>query len=462
MTLDALLLSRIQFAFTVSFHIVFPTMSIGLCGFLVLIEFLYLKTADELYRRIYKFWAVIFALGFGMGVVSGLVMSFQFGTNFSRFAQAVGPVIGPIIGLEVMSAFFLEAGFLGIMLFGWGRVGPKLHFAATCLVSVGTMISASFIMAANSWMQTPAGVTFDGRTFHVENWMQVFFNPSFPYRATHMLLAAWITAAFLVTGVSARYLIQRKHMDVARRCYSLGLAVASIALPLQLYLGDVLALDVMAPRQIAKIEAMEGFWETTPSAPWNVIIIPDQKAERNRFSVSIPYLGSILVGKNLRTPIPGLKDTPRDKRPNMWIVFYGFRLMFLLGTAMSCAAVYGVWLRWRHRLYVSHRFQILMMWLTPSGFLCVLGGWFTAEAGRQPFTVYGMLRTADSVSPVAPTAVLTSVILFVIVYGGLLIAFLSLVHRALRQGPMERPLPNPPSGSVRRAFVREMKEEEVV
>lgn len=462
MTLDPILLSRIQFAFTVSFHIVFPTMSIGLCGFLVLIEFLYLKTSDELYRRIYKFWSVIFALGFGMGVVSGLVMSFQFGTNFSRFSQAVGPVIGPIIGLEVMSAFFLEAGFLGIMLFGWGRVGPKLHFAATCLVSIGTMISASFIMAANSWMQTPAGVTYDGRTFHVDNWLHVFFNPSFPYRAAHMLLAAWITAAFLVSGIAARYLLQRKHLDFARRCYSLGLAVACVALPLQLYLGDVLALDVIAPRQIAKIEAMEGFWDTTPNAPWNVIIVPDRKAERNRFALSVPYLGSILVGKNLHTSIPGLKETPPDRRPNMWTVFYGFRLMYVLGTLMFCAAAYSVWLRLRHRLYLSRRFQVLMMWLTPSGFLCVLGGWFTAETGRQPFTVYGFLRTADSVSPVAPAAVLTSLVLFVIVYGGLLMAFLHLVFSALKRGPIERSLATAPSGTVRRAFVREMQEEEVV
>ena len=459
MTLDPLLLSRLQFAFTVSFHIIFPSMSIGLCAFLVLVEFMHLRTGDELYRRIYRFWSILFALGFGMGVVSGLVMSFEFGTNFSRFAQAVGPVIGPMIGLEVMSAFFLEAGFLGIMLFGWGRVGPRLHFAATCLVSVGTMISATFILAANSWMQTPAGVTFDGRTFHVVNWVKAFLNPSFPYRAAHMLLAAWITAAFLIAGVSARYLLQGRHLDTARRCYSLALAAASILLPLQLYLGDVLALDVMAPHQIAKIEAMEGFWETTPSAPWNVIVIPDQRKGRNRFALSVPYLGSVLVGKNFHTSIPGLNETPRDRRPTMWIVFYSFRVMFLLGTLMFCAGIYSVWLRWRHRLYTSRRFQRLMVWLTPSGFICVLGGWFTAETGRQPFTVYGYLRTVDSVSPVAPATVVTSLTLFLIVYGGLLAAFLYLIRRTLQRGPVERPLRTSPSGTVRRAFVREPEKE---
>jgi len=462
MMLDPVLLSRLQFAFTVSFHIVFPTMSIGLAAFLVLVEYLYLKTGDELYERIYKFWSLIFALGFGMGVVSGLVMSFEFGTNFSRFAQAVGPVIGPIIGLEVMSAFFLEAGFLGIMLFGWGRVGRKLHFAATCLVSIGTTISASFIMAANSWMQTPAGVTFDGRTFHVVDWRAAFLNPSFPYRAAHMLLAAWITGAFLVAGVSAWYLRQGRHLDFARRCYSLALGVASIALPLQLYLGDVLALDVMAPHQIAKIEAMEGFWNTTPNAPWNVLILPDQKAQRNRFALAVPYLGSILVGKNLHTPIPGLSETPPDRQPTMWIVFYSLRLMFLLGTLMFCAAIYSIWLRWRRRLYMSQRFQRLIMWLTPSGFLCVLGGWFTAETGRQPYTVYGLLRTVDSVSPVVGSTVLTSLTLFVLVYGSLLVAFLTLVCRALVRGPVERPLRASPSGTVRRAFVHEQEEEALV
>lgn len=454
MTIDALLLSRLQFAFTVSFHIVFPSMSIGLGAFLVLIEYLHLRTGDELYERIYKFWSVIFALGFGMGVVSGLVMSFQFGTNFSRFAQAVGPVIGPIIGLEVMCAFFLEAGFLGIMLFGWGRVGPRLHFAATCLVSFGTMVSACFIMAANSWMQTPAGVTFDGRTFHVVDWFRVFFNPSFPYRATHMLMAAWITAAFLIIGISAWYLRSGRHLDFARRCFSIGLGVASILLPLQLFLGDVLALDVMAPHQPAKIQAMEGFWDTTPNAPWNVIVIPDQQNQRNHYSLAVPYLGSILVGKNLTTAMPGLKETPRDRQPRMWIVFYGFRVMFLLGTLMFCAAMYSVWLRWRHQLYHARRFQGLMVWLAPSGFLCVLGGWFTAETGRQPYTVYGFLRTVDSLSPVTTSAVFVSLSLFVLVYGSLLIAFLILVFRAIARGPIDRPLASPVSGSIRRGFAR--------
>jgi len=457
MELTALFLSRLQFAFTVAFHIIFPSMSIGLAAFLAVIELLYLRTREELYLRIYRFWLVVFALGFGMGVVTGLVMSFQFGTNFSRFAQAVGPVIGPIIGLEVVSAFFLEAGFLGIMLFGWGRVTEKMHFAATCFVSLGTTVSASLIMAANSWMHTPTGVSFDGHRFTVLNWWAVIFNPCYPYRLLHMLMAAWITASFLVCGISSWYLLRRQHLDFARRCFSVSLIAASFLMPLQLFLGDVLALDVMAPHQIAKIEAMEGYWDTAPNAAWNVIVVPDQEHQRNRVQLGVPYLGSILVGKNLTTSIPGLKGTPRDKQPRMWVVFYGFRLMYLLGTLMFCAAVYSVWLRWRRRLYESRGFQRLMVWLAPSGFLCVLGGWITSETGRQPYTVYGYLTTADSLSPLTSGSVITSFALVLAVYGTLLTSFLVLLRRTLLRGPVDRPLATHPSGTVRRVYIPEQE-----
>jgi cytochrome d ubiquinol oxidase subunit I len=458
MTLDAEFLSRLQFAFTVSFHIVFPSMSIGLVAFLVLIEGLYLRTRDELYLRIYKFWAVIFAMGFGMGVVSGIVMSFEFGTNFSGFAQAAGPVIGPIIGLEVLTAFFLEAGFLGIMLFGWGRVGERMHFAATCLVSLGTTISAACIMAVNSWMQTPAGVKWENSRLIVTDWWQVVFNPSFPYRFVHMLMAAWITAAFFIAGIASYYLLKNRHTGFARRCFSIGLAVASILLPLQLFLGDVLA-GVMATHQPAKVQAMEGFWETTPSAPYNLVVVPDQNGQRNRVQLGVPYLGSLLVTKSLHEPVAGLTETPRSDQPRMAIVFYAFRVMFLLGTLMFCAAVYSLWLRFRRRLYSARVFQKLILVLTPSGFLCVLGGWYTAETGRQPFVINGLLRTADSVSPVAAGSVLWSLIFFVLVYGVLLVAFLIFVRKAILRGPADMPLVAHPSGTVRRAFMAGAEQE---
>lgn len=453
MELTALFLSRIQFAFTVSFHIIFPSMSIGLAAFLVVIEFLYLRTREEIYLRIYRFWSIVFALGFGMGVVTGLVMSFQFGTNFSRFAQAAGPVIGPIIGLEVVSAFFLEAGFLGIMLFGWGRVGEKMHLAATAMVSLGTTISAGLIMSANSWMHTPAGVTFDGHKFTVIDWWAVVFNPSYPYRFIHMLFASWITAAFFVAGISAWYLLRRTHLEFARRCFSMSMTAAAILLPLQLFLGDLLALEVIAPHQTAKIEAIEGFWDNAPSAPWNVIVIPDQQQQRNKVQIGIPYLGSILVGKNLTTSIPGLKNTPREKQPQMWLVFYGFRLMFILGTVMFCAAMYGLWLRFRGRLYTSDAFHRLIAVLTPAGFLCVLGGWICSETGRQPYTVFGYLTTTDSLSPVPASSVALSLIVIFVVYMTLLAGFLVLLRRTLLKGPLDQPLPAHPSGSVKRGFI---------
>jgi cytochrome d ubiquinol oxidase subunit I len=460
MTLDAEILSRLQFAFTVSFHIVFPSMSIGLVAFLVLIEGLYLRTRDELYQRIYRFWAIIFAMAFGMGVVSGIVMSFEFGTNFSGFAQVAGPVIGPIIGLEVLTAFFLEAGFLGIMLFGWGRVSERMHFAATFLVSLGTTISAACIMAVNSWMQTPSGVEWEKGRLVVTDWWQVVFNPSFPYRFLHMMMAAWITAAFLIAGIAAYYLLKNRHTAFARRCFSIGLGVASILLPLQLFLGDVLA-GVMATHQPAKVQAMEGFWETTPSAPYNLIIVPDQDGQRNRFQLGVPHLGSLLVTKTLHEPVAGLRETPRADQPRMGIVFYAFRVMFLVGTLMFCAAVYSLWLRYRRRLYSARLFLKLMLFLTPSGFLCVLGGWYTAETGRQPFVINGLLRTADSVSPVAPGAVLWSLTFFVIIYGVLLTAFLIFVRKAILRGPADVPLIAHPSGTVRRAFMSDAEQEGV-
>ncbi len=460
MKLDAELLSRLQFAFTVTFHIIFPSMSIGLAAFLVLTEALYLRTRDELYVRVYRFWAVIFAMGFGMGVVSGIVMSFEFGTNFSGFARAAGSVIGPVIGLEVLTAFFLEAGFLGIMLFGWERVGQRLHFLATCLVSLGTTISAACIMVVNSWMQTPAGVRWESGSLVVDSWWHVVMNPSYPYRFLHMLMAAWITASFLVAGVAAYYLLRGRHTGFARRCFSMGLGAASLLLPLQLFLGDVLAVDVMAPRQPAKVQAMEGFWETTHSAPYNLVVVPDQEGQRNRFSLSVPYLGSLLVTKTLHEPVPGLRETPRAEQPRMWLVFYAFRVMFLLGTLMFCVSVYSLWLRFRRRLYGARGFQRFVMLLTPSGFLCVLGGWYTAETGRQPYVIYGLLRTADSVSPVSAGSVLWSLMLFVVFYGILLAAFLYFVRKVIRRGPVDAPAVAHPSGTVKRAFMPRAAQQE--
>jgi len=455
MTTDPLTLSRIQFGFTITFHIIFPAMSIGLAGFLVLTEGLWLRTRDPLYLRIYRFWQTLFAMGFGVGVVTGIVLSFQFGTNFARFAQMAGPVIGPMIGLEVLSSFFLEAGFLGIMLFGMGRVGPRLHFFATCMVALGTMISSTWILSANSWMQTPDGFALvDGR-FVATDWWRVVFNPSFLVRLPHMLLAAWITGAFLVSGVAAYYLLRGRHLDFARRTFSIGLGLASVLIAVQLFLGDIVA-STMAAHQPSKFNAIEGHWEQTPSAPYLLFITPDQAGQRNRAEFGIPWLGSVLITHSFTGTVNGLKQTPVAEQPPMAPVFYGFRLMFLLGLTMFAAACIHVWLRLRGRLFTTRWFQRFVLLLTPAGFLATIGGWYTAEMGRQPYVVYGQLRTADALSPVAPQAVLTSLTLFVLAYTVFGASFLYLVLRVIRRGPADDATATaaaPFSGSLKRALM---------
>jgi cytochrome d ubiquinol oxidase subunit I len=450
MTLDPVFLSRVQFGFTVSFHILFPTLSIGLALFLVLMEGAWLRTGNPLYMTIYRFWLRIFAMAFGVGVVTGIVLSFEFGTNFARFGQMVGPVIGPMIGLEVLTSFFLEAGFLGIMLFGLKRVGPKLHFTATCLVAAGTILSASWILSANSWMQTPAGfVLHDGR-FEVTDWWQVIFNPSYLYRLPHMLLAAYITASFLVAGVGAYYLRQDRHLEFARKTVSLGLTFATVLIAAQVFLGDILA-GVVAQYQPAKIQAIEGNWEDIRRAPYQLIIVPDEAHARNHYALGVPLLGSLLVTHHLDGVVEGLDRTPVADRPPMGPVFYGFRVMYLTGTLMFAVACLAMWLKLRGRLYSTRWFHMLLIWMAPAGLLATLGGWYTAEIGRQPYVVFGQLRTAQAVSPVAPEAILTTLVIIAATYTLFLTGFLALAVRAIRRGPTEEPLTI--SGSLKRGVM---------
>jgi cytochrome bd ubiquinol oxidase subunit I len=436
MHIDPVFLSRLQFGLTITFHIIFPTMSIGLAMFLTLIEALWLKTKDELYLRIYQFWQVIFAMGFGVGVVTGIVLSFEFGTNFATFARLAGPVIGPLIGLEVVTAFFLEAGFLGIMLFGMDRVGPRLHFFATFMVALGTTISASWIMAANSWMQTPSGVTFHDGRFVVTDWLQVIFNPSYLVRLPHMLLAAYISGSFFVAGVAAWYLLKQRHLDFARRTFSFGLGLASIFIAAQLFLGDTVAAK-MIQFQPSKFQAVEGYWDPTPRAPYLLFIAPDQQQQRNRIQVVIPYLGSLFVTRSFTGTVPGLKETARANQPPMAPVFYGFRTMFLLGLLMFAVACMSIWLRWRGRLFTVRWFHRLVVVLTPVGFVATIAGWYTAEIGRQPWVIFGLLRTTDAVSPVAGASVLSTTLLFGAVYAIFFIAFLILTLRFIGRGPRD-------------------------
>jgi cytochrome d ubiquinol oxidase subunit I len=415
MEFDPVLLSRIQFAFTISFHILFPAITIGLASWLAVIEWRYLKTGDDLYRQIYQFWVKIFAVTFGMGVVSGVVMSYQFGTNWSAFSDKVGNVIGPLMGFEALTAFFLEASFLGIMLFGWGRVGKRLHFTSTVLVAFGTLLSAFWILSANSWMHTPTGHRIEDGIFYPESWLAIIFNPSLPYRFVHMVLAAYLTTACVVTGIAAWYLWRGRFVRHARVMLSYGLWFIAIAAPAQLIAGDLHGLNTLE-HQPAKVAAMEGNWETQKGAPLLLFAVPDQADATNHYEIGIPGGASYLLKHDWQGEVPGLKEWPREERPNVAWVFYCFRIMVGIGVFMIAAGLISLYLRWRGRLYDTRWFQYMCMALTPMGFVAVLAGWFVTEIGRQPWLVYGLLDRSEGISPVPGESVAISLAVFVIVY----------------------------------------------
>jgi cytochrome d ubiquinol oxidase subunit I len=436
--MDALLLSRIQFGFTIGFHILFPTLTIGLAWFLVFFEAAWNRTGRPVWLRLYRFWVLIFALTFGMGVVSGLVLSYEVGTNFSRFSEFAGPVLGPLFSAEVLTAFFVEAGFLGIMLFGWEKVGSKLHFAATALVALGTTNSAFWIISANSFMHTPAGAELvDGRLVAVD-WGAVIFNPSFPYRLTHMLLAAGITSALVVAGASAWHVLRKAHVEFGVRGLKTALAVLAVAAPLQVVVGDLHGLNVQR-HQPMKVAAMEALWETRASAPFVVLAWPDQDAQTNRFSLEIPKLGSVILAHNPGGTVKGLNEVPRKDQPPVAPVFFAFRVMVGLGVWFVLLGLTGAWLRWRGTLTTSRRYLRLLVLSFPLGFVATIAGWLVAEIGRQPWVVHGFLRTADAVSPVSAGAVAGSLAAFVVVYGLLLWAYVYYCIHLVRAGP--KPLP---------------------
>jgi len=429
------ILSRIQFAFTVSFHIIFPSITIGLATLIALWEGLWLKTGNPLYLQLAKFWIKPFAITFGMGVVSGIVLSYEFGTNFSKFSELTGAVIGPLMAYEVLTAFFLEAGFLGVMLFGWQRVSAKLHFFATCTVAVGTWISSFWIIAANSWMHTPAGhVIVDGK-FEVASWLEVIFNPSMPYRLSHMLLASFLTATFVVMATSAWYLRRQQHQAFARKSLSLTLWLALILAPLQAVVGDFHGLNVKEHQPI-KLAAMEGIWEAREkNVPLLLFAIPDPKNETNHFEVKIPGLASLILTHEWDGELQGLKSVPKADRPNVPLVFFSFRIMVGLGMLMIFIALAGAWLRWRGTLYQSNWFLTLCSFMAPSGVIAVLAGWYVVEIGRQPWLVQGLVRTMDVVSPLPPERVMLSLSLFVITYSLLFGVYLYFFRKLIKKGP---------------------------
>lgn len=437
--MDALLLSRIQFGFVISFHILFPAFTIGLANWLAFCEWRWLRTRDIAWREIYFFWLRIFAISFGMGVVSGIVMSFQFGTNWAVLSERAGNVLGPLMSYEVLTAFFLEASFLGVMLFGWKRVPEKLHFFATCMVALGTLLSTFWIISANSWMQTPQGHTVDANgVFMPADWVAIIFNPSFPYRLAHMVLAAFITTCLVVGGVSAGYLRRGRHVAHARRMLRMAVLFAGITVPLQILVGDLHGLNT-GEHQPTKLAAIEGHWEggeAGAGVPLVLFALPDQAAERNAAEVAIPRLGSLILTHSWAGEIRGLKDFPAELRPPVAPVFWSFRVMVGLGLLMLVVAMGSLWALWRDRLYTSR--WLLDGWrlLTFAGFVALLAGWYVNEIGRQPWVVYGVLRTADAVSPgVTAGTVLTSIIAFALAYAVIFGAGIWYLFKLVRVGP---------------------------
>lgn len=433
--LDPVLLARIQFAFTVSFHIVFPAFTIGLASWLAVLEWRWLKTGYQIYQELYKMWIKIFAVCFGMGVVSGVVMSYQFGTNWSVFSDRVGNVIGPLLGYEVLTAFFLEASFLGIMLFGWGRVSKKMHFISTCIVAIGTFISAFWIISANSWMQTPQGfeIGSDGLLYPA-SWFEIIFNPSFPYRLVHMLLAAYLTTAFTIGGISAYYLWRNVHVKHAKIMFAMAMLMAVFVSPIQLLAGDAHGLNTLE-HQPAKIAAMEGVWETERGAGLRLFAIPDQEGETNHYEIIIPKLASIILTHSLDGEIKGLKEWEPDDRPPVTITFWSFRIMVGIGFAMIFTGLVAVFLFFRKKLFETKWFQYWCMAMTPSGFIALLAGWFVTEVGRQPYVAYGIIRTSEGVSPVISEQIAITLLLFIITYLFVFGAGSFYIIKLIRKGP---------------------------
>lgn len=456
---DALILSRLQFAFTVGFHIIFPAFTIGLASFLAVLEGLWLFTKKPLFKNLYLFWVKIFAISFGMGVVSGVVMSYQFGTNWSVFSAHVGSVIGPLLAYEVLTAFFLEASFLGIMLFGWKRVGPGLHFFSTLMVAIGTLTSAFWILAANSWMQTPQGYAFaaDG-TMVATSFVEVIFNPSFPSRFMHMVLAAYLTTAMVVGGASAFALLAKRAIDESRVAMRMAILMMAIVAPLQIVIGHESGM-VAIEHQPAKVAAMEGWWETRSDQPTVLIGWPDETQERNHFELAVPGGGSLVFGNAAEEELRGLDDFAAQDRPPVGIVFWAFRIMVGMGLAMVTLGVWGaVW--WAvKRLDNARWYQRLLVVAAPSGFIAVLAGWIAAEVGRQPYVVYGVMRTADAVSPVTTESVAASLLFFIIVYAIVFSAGALYILRLIAKGPdTDEPPPrktDEPPGSPLGAGVKE-------
>ncbi|WP_163648822.1 cytochrome ubiquinol oxidase subunit I [Modicisalibacter sp. 'Wilcox'] len=437
MELDPILLSRLQFAFVVSFHAIFPVFTIGLASYLALLYGLFVKTGNPAWERLAEFWTKVFAVVFGMGVVSGIVMSFQFGTNWSNFAQATSNFLGPMLSYEVITAFFLEAGFLGVLLFGRHRVSPKVHLFAAIMVAIGTLISAFWILATNSWMQTPAGVEYRDGVFHVTSWLEAIFNPSFPYRLAHMVIASFLTGGFVVAGVSAWYLLRGHDVEANRKALSMSLWLLLIAAPVQAVVGDMHGLNTLE-HQPTKVAAMEANWERESGVPLLLFALPDKSTQSNDFEIGIPHLASLILTHEWNGEVPGLREAPADEQPPVWITFFSFRVMVGLGLLMIAFAVAGLLLRRGGRLYTSRPFLQGLRLMSVAPFIAVLAGWFVTETGRAPWLVYGMMTQAEAVTPsLTGGMALFTLIGYVAVYAVVFYAGVYYLTRVIRQGMTE-------------------------
>jgi len=434
MDFDAVLLARIQFAFTISFHIIFPSFTIGLAAFIATLLVRWRLTGREHLHRLARFWTKIFAVSFAMGVVSGIVMSYEFGTNWSNFSVVVGNVLGPLLGYEVLTAFFLEATFLGIMLFGWQRVPPNLHVLAAVLVAIGTSLSAFWILSANSWMQTPSGHEVRNGIAYPVDWIAVIFNPSFPYRFAHMFTAAYLTTSLVVLAVGARYLVKGRFPEESRTMMRMGLGMVAVLAPLQVLIGDQHGLNTLK-HQPAKVAAIESHWDGTQPGPLVLFAIPNSAEERNDFEIAIPNGASWILTHTADGLFPGLKQFPPSERPPIFPVFIAFRLMVGLGLLMVLAGFVGGFLWLRGRLFETRWYLQAAQYVWPTGFIAILAGWYVTEVGRQPWIAAGILRTADAASPVAFSALLIGLILFVLVYGVVFSMGIYYINRLIEYGP---------------------------
>ena len=435
MDLDPILISRIQFAFVVSFHAIFPVFTIGLAAYVAVLEALHFRTDDPRYLKLSKFWIKVFAVVFGMGVVSGIVMAFQFGTNWSNFAYSASNFLGPVLSYEVVTAFFLEATFLGVLLFGRDKVPKGVHLFSACMVAIGTFISSFWILSANSWMHTPAGVEMVDGMVQMTSWTQAIFNSSFPYRFAHMALASFITGGIVVAGVSSWYLLHGRNLETSKKALKMCVIMLAFATPLQLFVGHEHGLNTFE-NQPMKVAAMEGAWETKTAAPLILFAIPDAANETNHFEIKIPYLASIVLTHSPSGEVPGLLEVPADERPPVGIVFWSFRIMVGLGLIFIAVSLLAAWQLYKGRLYESPRILRAFTWLIPAPFVAVLTGWFVTEVGRQPWMIQNMMRLDEAITPsISGWMALVTLIGYIAVYAVVLFAGVFYLKKVVEGGP---------------------------